>query len=83
MSERSGRPATAKLERAIVLEVLAEEGGRGCSCSELAAALGVSGSEVEAAVRRLSDAGVLESSAERARAGPAARRLDELDLIGI
>jgi hypothetical protein len=97
MDEQARRPAAAKLERAIVLELLAEEndgdGGedgvgsgeseRGCSRSELVAALGACEAEIERALARLSDAGIVHATAETVSATPAARRLDELGLIGI
>jgi hypothetical protein len=92
MHEQARRPGAAKLERAIVLELLASGGGgdddggeveRRCSCSELAGAIGASQLEIEQAVQRLSDVGIVHATAETVSATSAARRLDELGLIGI
>jgi predicted transcriptional regulator len=78
-----GHTSAVRLERAIVLELLDEEGERGRSCAELAEALGCSEAEVAAAVERLREAGVLQTSAQGVLAAPAVLRLDELGLLGI
>ena len=73
----------ARLERAIVLELLSESERAGCSRAELGAALGADPIELEAALVGLHAAGVLELDAEQARPSTATRRLDELELISI
>ncbi len=74
---------TRKLERAIVLELLSSEDERAWSCADLAVALGAGERDVEEAVRRLRDVGILCASAGGVTVARAAVRLDELGLIGI
>jgi DNA-binding Lrp family transcriptional regulator len=83
MNEQAPGPGPAKLERAIVLELLAGEHAPGRSCADLAAAVGASQREVEEAVRRLREAGIVHGADRSVCATPAALRLDELGLIGI
>jgi hypothetical protein len=73
----------ARLERAIVLELLSdsEQGGR--SRAELGETLGADPVKLEAALLGLHAAGVLELDAGYAQPSSATRRLDELELIGI
>jgi DNA-binding IclR family transcriptional regulator len=70
-------------ERAIVLELLDDPGGRGHSCAELAAVVGASDAEVERAVERLREAGILHRDGETVRASSAALHLDDLGMISI
>jgi hypothetical protein len=71
----------AKLERAIVLQVLSEE--RRWSRTELAAELGADATGLDSALAALHGQGVLCLAEDDVWASPAARRLDELELIGI
>jgi SOS response regulatory protein OraA/RecX len=76
----------AGLERAIILQLLRDDHDRMWSREQLLSELDRSeaGSEVvEQALRRLEQEGVLGSSDEAVWASSAARRLDELELIGI
>ena len=75
--------AGSRLERAIVLELLSVEEGQGRERSELARELGVGEVELERAVQRLDEDGLLSGAGERLWASRAARRMDELGLIGI
>jgi DNA-binding IclR family transcriptional regulator len=70
-------------ERAIVLELLDDTGGQGHSCAELAAVVGASEAEVERAVERLREAGILHRDGETVRASSAVLRLDDLGMISI
>jgi hypothetical protein len=72
-----------RLERAIVLELLSDEDADGLGAAELEAVLGAAAGELDAALRALTDAGVLDSSDGRLQPSAATRRLDELELIGI
>ncbi|HMH47067.1 MAG TPA: hypothetical protein VK538_05070 [Solirubrobacteraceae bacterium] len=71
----------AKLERAIVLQVLSDE--RRWSRTELAAELGADATGLDSALAALHGQGVLCLAEDDVWASPAARRLDELELIGI
>jgi hypothetical protein len=88
-SKGSGAAASGVgLERAIVLQLLRGDHERMWSREQLLAELQADRSEigrevVEQALRRLEQEGVLGLSAEAAWASSAARRLDELGLIGI
>jgi hypothetical protein len=73
----------SRLERAIVLELLSDDGERSRSIAELEVELGAAAGELGAALRDLSDVGVLDASEGRVWASAATRRLDELELIGI
>ena len=71
----------AKLERAIVLQLLSDE--RRWSRTELAAELGADATGLDSALAALHGQGVLCLAEDDVWASPAARRLDELELIGI
>jgi hypothetical protein len=71
----------AKLERAIVLQVLSDE--RRWSRTELAVELGADATGLDSALAALHGQGVLCLAEDDVWASPAARRLDELELIGI
>lgn len=73
----------ARLERAIVLELLSDEDADGRDVGELEAMLGAGAGELDSALQGLTEAGVLDSAQGRLRPSAAARRLDELELIGI
>jgi hypothetical protein len=83
MDTESSEPRAdgAKLERAIVLQVLSEERRR--SRTELAAELGADATGLDSALAALYGQGVLCLAENDVWASPAARRLDELELIGI
>lgn len=83
MDTESSEPRAdgAKLERVIVLQVLSEE--RRWSRTELAAELGSDATGLDSALAALHGQGVLCLAEDDVWASPAARRLDELELIGI
>jgi predicted transcriptional regulator len=72
-----------RLERAIVLLLLADGRRQARSRSELAAELDPDPAALERALDSLQRAGVVELAGADARASRAARRIDELELIGI
>jgi hypothetical protein len=75
--------ASRRLERAIVLVLLSEDDGmRQWSRAELGHGMGVQERELGAALSGLLDAGVLLRDEDRVWPSAAARRLDELELIG-
>jgi hypothetical protein len=76
-------PGGSRLERAIVLELLDDEGEQRRSLAELGEQLGAGAAELEAAVAALAATGVLCLSDGLTCASAAARRLDELELIAI
>jgi hypothetical protein len=82
-SSESQAGGGARLQRAIVFELLSDGEQAGCSRAELSAALGADPIELDAALLGLHAAGVLELDAEQARPSTATRRLDELELISI
>jgi hypothetical protein len=82
-SSGSRHGGNARLERAIVLELLSDDDADGRDVGELEAMLGAAAGGLDSALRELTDAGVLDSSEGRLRPSAAARRLDELELIGI
>jgi hypothetical protein len=74
----------ARLERAIILQLLREDHERMWSRGQLMTELESDRSElVEQALRRLEREGVLGISEQAAWASSAARRLDELGLIAV
>jgi predicted transcriptional regulator len=83
--ETSGSQASggSRLQRAVVLELLDADGERGLELTQLAEELGVIAEELASAVETLRLAGVVQVEAGLASASPAARCLDELDLIAI
>jgi hypothetical protein len=86
MHRESSEPqagAGSRLQRAIVLELLSDEGGRGLSRIELGERLGAQEVELDAALNGLHAAGVLCFGEQRVWASTATLRLDELQLIGI
>lgn len=85
-TESSGPRAggSRSLERAIVLVLLSEDDGeREWSRGELEEGMGVAQSELATALGGLLDTGVLRQQDDRVWPSSAARRLDELELIGI
>jgi DNA-binding GntR family transcriptional regulator len=72
-----------RLERAIVLQLLRDDREPRWSHEALLAELGVGEPVLEAALGRLDAEGVLCMSPDEVWASRAARRLDELELIGI
>jgi hypothetical protein len=82
-SSESRAGGDSRLERAIVLELLSDDEQSGRSPAELGNALGADETELDAALRALRDAGVLDLDERRASPSAATRRLDELELIGI
>lgn len=80
---RLRRERGAILGRAIVLTLLGEDRPEGWTCAELASELAASPAAVEDVVRGLCDEGVLSSHGLHVHVSRAARRLDELGLIGV
>jgi hypothetical protein len=82
--EASGPRASggSRLERAVVLELL-DDAEQRRSHAQHREELGAGAEELEAAVAALAAAGVLCLSDGLTWAAPAARRLDELELIAI
>lgn len=72
-----------RLERAIVLLLLADGQPQTLSRGQLATQLEADSAALERALDRLSRAGVVELVGIDARASRAARRIDELGLIGV
>jgi hypothetical protein len=83
MTKQSPGPGDRKLERAITLALLGEEHQQRCSCAQLAAALGAETQALEHALGRLLQAGLICRAGEDLWVSAAARRMDELGLIGI
>ena len=86
VDERSRQRRAAgseRLERAIVLLLLSGESGQRWSCAQLAADLGTEDQTLQEALARLARAGVVRVDGADVTASPAARRIDELGLIGI
>jgi hypothetical protein len=83
--EAGGPPASGetRLQRAVVLELLSQAREQRHSLAELGRQLGAGADELEPAVEALRCAGVVQVQASEIWASPAARRLDELDLIAI
>jgi predicted ArsR family transcriptional regulator len=72
-----------RLERAIVLLLLSDGDPQAWSRAQLAAELQAEQAALERALERLTQAGVVDFAGPDARASDAARRIDELGLIGI
>jgi hypothetical protein len=72
-----------RLQRAVVLELLGDDGERRRSSAQLGQELGADAEDLEAAVAALCAAGVLHREGDLTWASAAARRLDELELIAI
>ncbi|HST32140.1 MAG TPA: hypothetical protein VLJ80_01345 [Solirubrobacteraceae bacterium] len=80
---QAGSDEHRRLERGIVLTLLAEDHDERWSHDELAASLRVDRSTLDAAVEHLSDDGVLLLDDEDVLASPCAWRIDALELIGV
>jgi hypothetical protein len=72
-----------RLERAIVLQLLRDDHAPSWALHELLVELGASQAPVEQAIARLQGDGLLSLAEERLSASRAARRLDQLGLIGV
>jgi DNA-binding IclR family transcriptional regulator len=83
MTEQSPATGDRKLERAIILALLGEDDQQRCSCAQLATALGAETQAVEHTLGRLLQVGLICRTGEDLWASAAARRMDELGLIGI
>lgn len=83
MTNQSPAAGSRRLERAIILQLLSDEGERRCSSAQLAVALNAEAQAFDAALRHLAEAGVVCLEGTEVWASAAARRLDELGLIGI
>jgi hypothetical protein len=84
----SQAPSEETLERAIVLQLLRDDHERKWPRTQLAIELEADGEEIDRgaideAVRRLEREGVVGCAEQELWASDAARRLDELDLIGV
>jgi hypothetical protein len=86
MNTQSREPRVAdgaRLERAIVLQLLRDDHDPHWSRVELASELGADTTAVETALRGLRASGVVSLADDLVSASPAARRLDELELISV
>jgi hypothetical protein len=79
----AGRDEHRRLERGIVLTLLAEDHDGRWAREELAASLRVDRSVLDAALERMYADGVLLLDGEDVLASPCARRIDALELIGV
>jgi predicted transcriptional regulator len=75
--------AGAKLERAIVLQLLRDDREQEWSSRQLAAEMDMQASELEQALSSLERDGVLSLEQDAVRASSAIRRLDELGLLSV
>jgi hypothetical protein len=82
-SSRSRPLEDSRLERAIVLQLLREDHDPGWAREELLAEIGAEAQAFEDALRRLDAEGVVHAAETQLRASRAARRIDELGLIGV
>ena len=80
---QAGSDEHRRLDRAIVLELLSEDHDERWQCDELAAAVRVDRSVLDSALERLQADGVAVIEGEEVLASRCARRIDELELIGI
>lgn len=76
-------PEHAKVERAIVFQLLRDDRDERWSLTGLAAELDVERSALASAVERLQTHGVVVAEGDAIDTAPAARRLDALGVIGI
>jgi len=83
MTEQPPAPGSRRLERAIVLALLGAQDGVRSPREQLAGELNADAVAFAAALERLSEAGLVCLDDAHAWASEAARRLDELGLIGI
>lgn len=80
---QAGSDEHRRLDRAIVLTLLAEDHDERWARDELAASLRVERTTLDWAVARLHADGVLLLDGEEVLASPCARRIDALELIGV
>jgi hypothetical protein len=78
-----GPAGGSRLERAIVLQLLRDDHGQQWSREELSAEIAAEPAALELALSRLAADGILCTQAANVSASTAARRMDELGLIGI
>jgi DNA-binding GntR family transcriptional regulator len=86
MNTQSSEPRAGggpRLERAIILQLLRDDREASWSRRELLVELGGEMTSLRDALIRLRDEGVVSISDEQVSASRAARRLDELGLIGV
>jgi DNA-binding HxlR family transcriptional regulator len=86
MHPESSEPPAAdgsRLERAIILQLLRDDRDPKWSHEALRAELAIDEHSLEEALRALGEEGVVCLAEEQAWASRAARKLDELELIGI
>jgi hypothetical protein len=83
MHERPPVTEHRRLERAIILQLLSEQGVARLSRAQLAAALGHAEEALAGPLQSLADAGVIHSEGPDVWASEAAIRLDALGLIAI
>ena len=82
MHERARAVGERKLERAIILQLLSDDSARRWSRAELAGAVDAEPDVLEAALVELSKLGIVDIAGAEVWASVAARRIDELGLIG-
>jgi hypothetical protein len=80
---QAGSDEHRRLDRAIVLELLSEDHDERWQCDEFVAAVRVDRSVLDSALERLQADGVAVIEGEEVLASRCARRIDELELIGI
>jgi DNA-binding Lrp family transcriptional regulator len=83
MHEQARAGGDRRLQRAIILALLSEDAAQGSSRARLAEVLGIAPETLESALVELSEAGVVGLAGTEVWASAAARRIDELGLIGI
>jgi hypothetical protein len=81
-SESRGGSET-RLQRAIILELLSDDGGQQRTRTALASVLEVDADALDPALHALHGAGVIDTAEGRVWASEATRRLDALELIGV
>jgi predicted ArsR family transcriptional regulator len=74
---------SARVERAVVLQLLRDDHRQHWSRAELADELGAEAPAIEAALTRLHAEGVVRLDDDRISASPATRRLDGLELLAV
>ena len=83
MNERPPALEARKLERAIILQLLSEQGAERSSREQIEAALGREADTLERVLERLVQVGLVCREGADIWASTAARRTDELGLIAI
>jgi predicted transcriptional regulator len=83
MDERQSALEARKLERAIILRLLSEQGAERSSREQIEAALGREADTLERVLERLEQVGLVCREGADIWASTAARRTDELGLIAI